>query len=175
MTRLTLLCALVALSACAPMRQQMAEFTEPTTQKIRDKAPEGAAPGTCWGRDSTPAVIETVTQQVQTRQAEVGSDGSVIRPAQYETRRIQRIVEDRVEYVFEVPCDLEMTPEFVSSLQRALRARGAYSGLVTGEMDGLTRAAVREFQRPQGLDTGILTLATAQALGLSIVPRSSLE
>jgi peptidoglycan hydrolase-like protein with peptidoglycan-binding domain len=33
-------------------------------------------------------------------------------------------------------------------------------------MDNRTRAAVRRFQKPQGLDSGILSLAAARKLGL---------
>ncbi|MGE4325742.1 MAG: peptidoglycan-binding domain-containing protein, partial [Pseudodonghicola sp.] len=36
----------------------------------------------------------------------------------------------------------------------------------TGRMDSRTEAAVRRYQKPLGLDTGILTLETARKLGL---------
>jgi peptidoglycan hydrolase-like protein with peptidoglycan-binding domain len=56
-------------------------------------------------------------------------------------------------------------------LQRALRARALYRGEISGVMDARTRAAVRRLQEPQGLDSGILSLAAARQLGLLVDPR----
>jgi peptidoglycan hydrolase-like protein with peptidoglycan-binding domain len=38
-------------------------------------------------------------------------------------------------------------------------------------MDARTRAAVRAYQKPEGLDSGILSLAAARRLGLVAVER----
>ncbi|MEO0773565.1 MAG: peptidoglycan-binding domain-containing protein [Pseudomonadota bacterium] len=127
----------------------------------RDMAPPGAAPGTCWGRDATPAVIETVTEQVI---HEEGGDAPVI-----ETQTSQAIVTSREDTWFERPCDDIMTPEFNASLQRALKARGHYRGPITGRLDGRTQAAIRAYQKPQGLDSGMLSLAAARQMGLTQV------
>ncbi|MEM6589221.1 MAG: peptidoglycan-binding domain-containing protein [Pseudomonadota bacterium] len=124
----------------------------------RDMAPPGAPPGTCWGRDATPAVIETVTEQVVHEE-----DGTA--PV-YETQTSQAIVTPREDTWFERPCDDVMTPEFNASLQRALEARGHYRGPITGRMDGRTRAAIRAYQKPQGLDSGMISLAAARQMGL---------
>lgn len=71
------------------------------------------------------------------------------------------------ETAFRVPCPETVTSVFVASLQRALQARDYYSGPITGRPDSATRDAVRAFQRATGFDSPILTLETAQRLGLS--------
>ncbi|MGE4326533.1 MAG: peptidoglycan-binding protein [Pseudodonghicola sp.] len=151
--------ALIAVAACAP-------GGAPEVSRRSEEAPPGAAPGTCWGKYVSPAVIETVTEQVVARPAKLNEDGSVLRPAVYKTETVQRIVRERVETWFERPCDEVLTEEFVASLQRALAVRNLYHGPVTGRMDSRTEAAVRRYQKPLGLDTGILTLETARKLGL---------
>lgn len=70
------------------------------------------------------------------------------------------------ETAFRVPCPELMTSDFIATLQRALAARGHYNGPITGRADPATRDAVRGFQRAQGFDSPILTLDTAQRLGL---------
>ncbi|MEL7012743.1 MAG: peptidoglycan-binding domain-containing protein [Pseudomonadota bacterium] len=123
----------------------------------RNMAPPGAAPGTCWGRDATPAVIETVTEQAILKDA----DAPV-----YQTETSQQIITPREDTWFETPCEDVMTPEFTASVQRALQARGHYQGGITGRMDGRTQAAIRAYQKPQGLDSGMLSLAAARQMGL---------
>lgn len=133
-------------------------------------APPGAAPGTCWSRIATPAVVETVTAQVQITPEAIAADGTV-QPATYRTETRQAIVQNRSERWFETPCPDQMTQEFIASLQRALAVRGHYTGPITGTMDGATRTAVHAYQVRNGLDSGILSLASARALGLAAVQR----
>lgn len=71
------------------------------------------------------------------------------------------------ETAFRVPCPETVTNGFIASLQRALQARDYYNGPITGQPDTETRDAVRAFQRATGFDSPILTLETAQRLGLS--------
>ncbi|MBN2759459.1 MAG: peptidoglycan-binding protein [Rhodobacteraceae bacterium] len=71
------------------------------------------------------------------------------------------------ETAFRVPCPETVNSVFVASLQRALQARDYYRGPITGQPDSATRDAVRAFQRANGFDSPILTLETAQRLGLS--------
>ena len=127
--------------------------------------PAGAAPGTCFARDRSPAVIETVTDQVLVRAAATAPDGSAA-PAAYRTDTHQRIAEAPRDLLFETPCAARMTPELVATLQRALAARGLYAGPVDGRMTGATRAALRAFQKRRGLDSAILAIDSARALGL---------
>ncbi|GHG90737.1 peptidoglycan-binding domain-containing protein [Pseudodonghicola xiamenensis] len=152
--------ALSVVAACAP------EANSPDVSRRSDEAPVGAVPGSCWGKYVSPAVIETVTEQIVARPAKIDKDGTVLRPAVYKTATTQKIVRERAEMWFERPCDEVMTEDFVSSLQRALAARHLYRGPVTGRMDTRTEAAIRRYQKPQGLDTGILSLVSARKLGL---------
>ena len=161
--------ALSILAACGTSQTDLGPLGEPEVTRLAQTAPPGAAPGSCWGKNVTPAVIETVTHQVLLQPAQVLVDGTVLQPAVYKTETLQDIVRERRETWFLVPCDSTQTPEFIASVQRALAARGLYKGRISGEMNAATRAAVRRFQKPQGLDSGILSLAAARKLGLVAV------
>lgn len=166
-----LVCA--SLTACViDPPELVATLREPEVAYLTQTAPPGAAPGTCWGKHVTPALIETVTEQVLIQPAEVLSDGTVRNPAIYRTETRQQILRERRETWFETPCADAITPEFIASLQRALAVRGLLGSRPSGVMDGRTRAAVRQYQKQQGLDSGILSLASARQLGLVAVPRS---
>lgn len=128
-------------------------------------APPGSDPGTCWGRDVRPARVETVTEHFLVSPAGTGPDGT-LQPAVYRTETRQSILEDREPLLFPAPCPEVMDQAFVASLQRALAVRGLYSGQATGVADRATRQAIRTFQRPQGLDSSLLSMAAAQQLGL---------
>lgn len=148
----------------------VSRFLETEPQVVRDaEGPPNAAPGSCWGRDITPAVIETVTERVLLQPAELASDGTVTAPAIYKTETRQQITKERDEIWFETPCPEHVTPEFVATLQRALKARGHYKGAITGEVDRPTRRAIWAFQRSEGLNSSILSLAAARKLGLVTV------
>ncbi len=164
-----LLLTAFGLAACTAA---LPEMGEPDVVQTLAEAPPGAKPGTCWGKVVTPAVIETVTEQILLQPAEVLDDGTVVAPAVYKTETRQAIVKERRVTWFETPCAADLTPEFVSTLQRALTARGHYRGPITGEMDARTRAAVRRYQAPEGLDSGILSLAAARQLGIVAVERA---
>src|SRR5690554_550839 len=94
-------------SATAPAGAGRALDAE-VVRSYRD-GPPGAAPGTCWGRDVTPAVVETVTEQEQLRPD--AADAPV-----YRTVTRQRIVQEREAIWFRTFCDGEMTPERISTL-----------------------------------------------------------
>ncbi len=70
------------------------------------------------------------------------------------------------EVAFRVPCPEQMGERFIQTLQRALQARGYHDGPITGRADPQTRAAVQAFQKANGFNSPILTLETAQRLGL---------
>ncbi len=139
---------------------------EPEVLRTHLDGPPGAEPGTCWGRDETPAVIESVTEHTMIQPPEIDDRGTVRKPAIYRTETIQRIVQEREEIWFRAPCDDELTTEMLATLQRALQARGHYDGPVNGQLTGVTRRAIRAYQRPQGLDSGILSLRAARQLGV---------
>lgn len=171
--RLTFAFALVLLGACgmaAPPPPTLANLSDaglPRTGSTPPEVPEGA----CWAAEILPARIETVTAQVLASPARVAADGTVLEPASFRTETRQKIVAERRDVWLEVPCDDAVSPGFVASLQRALKARGYYAGAPTGSMDEPTRVAVRAWQRSLGLDSARLSMAGARSLGLVRVAR----
>jgi len=159
----------LGLAGCGPNGLPGADVTrliEPDLSYGHGPPPPGTDPSACYGKDVSPAVIETVTDQILLQPAEIDAEGRVLYPAVYKTETRQAIVKERREIWFETPCAEVLTPEFVASLQRALKVRGVYRGPVTGAMTGWTRRAVRAYQRDQGLDSAILSMAAARQLGL---------
>ena len=80
--------ALTLLSACQPGvgSEAVTRLLEPAPQILRAAdGPPGAAPDSCWGRDVTPALIETVTEQVMIQPPQVTADGTVTSPAVFKT------------------------------------------------------------------------------------------
>lgn len=134
--------------------------------RLKDDGPPKAKEGECWASSVTPAVIETVTEQVLLTEEVRDESGAVIEPATYQTHTQQRMVQEREEVWFRAPCDADMTAQFVASVQRALKARGIYQEAVSGVYDAATAEAVRRFQEPKGLDSPVLSLAVARDLGL---------
>lgn len=133
----------------------------------RGATPPSTGEGICWADDVTPAIIETVTEQVLVEPEQRGPDGTVTKAAVFQSAASQRIVQDRRDVWFRTPCPDALTLDFVASLQRALKARGIYRGDLTGQLDAPTRLAIRQFQGPLGLDSERLSLAAAQRLGIS--------
>lgn len=167
MTKLAGSAAILLCAGCASVASvDVAQFAAPAPVETHDRPPEGADPRACYGRDATPAEIETVTEQIQVQPASVSVDGKTLYPAVYKTETRQEIVKQRQERWFETPCSAELTPDFIASLQRALWVRGIYGGPVNGEMTPHTRAAIRTFQKQQGLDSSVLSRAAARQLGL---------
>jgi len=153
----------------------MLEIAPPEPEIFRGpEGPPDAAPDSCWSRDVTPAVVETVTDQIMLQPAEIASDGRVLAPAVFKTETRQQILREREEVWFQTPCPEERTPEFIASVQRALAARGVYRGPVTGTEDAATRRAIRRFQAEQGLDSAVLSIAAARQLGLIAVDPATL-
>lgn len=144
---------------------------QPTLIPTRASAPPDIAPGSCWSKDTPPAVIETVTEQVVLEPAVLAPDGRVLTPAVTTTRTRRDIARARSDIWFEIPCADQDDPEFIASLQRALEVRRLYGGPISGTYDAPTRAAVRAYQRPRGLDSGMLSLSAARTLGLVAVAR----
>lgn len=163
--------ALFSVTACE-LPSPLATATN-TTQTVgfAQDSPDGAAPGTCWGKTISPAVIETVSREVLLQPAQVSSDGRIQQPAVYKKEELQQIVQARQETWFETVCPNSLTENFVASLQRALTARGSYRGAITGLMDDRTRRAIHKFQLGGGFDSGNLTVTSARTLGLVAVAR----
>ena len=143
-------CAVAALAACT---EAPASDKNPPTRLETFAAAPSAAGSRCWDKHVTPAETKTVRELVQVQPARLDEDGNVISEPIY--RREAREVTARAgrEQWFETPCEDQLTPEFLASLQRALKARGHYSGAITGRMDTGTGRAIRLYQEPQGLDS----------------------
>ncbi|MCI2400486.1 peptidoglycan-binding domain-containing protein [Aliiroseovarius subalbicans] len=164
------LAALMTLTACVSPTGPAAP--DGATLLAPGEGPPDARSGACYGKDVTPAVIESVTEQVLIQPAQIASDGAVIAPAVYKTDVRQRIVQERRDYFFEVPCPHLFTVEFVSTLQRALTVRGVYKGPINGTLDPRTRKAIRNFQLP-GFNSDLLTMDSARRLGLIAYERGA--
>ena len=162
--------AALALAACTPTPQlpvtaDQADLSREIVRTRDDRQPKGPD-SACWAKDSSPAVIETVTEQVQITPEQRADDGSIAAPASYRTKTYTRMVRDRETVWFRAPCPVAMTPDFVASLQRALKARGYYLAPLTGTLDPATTDALRRFQTERGLDSRQLSLGAARELGL---------
>jgi hypothetical protein len=134
--------------------------------------PPNPEPGACYGRIVAPAVIQTETRHVPTRAAAYDDKGQVVTQATYRTETVTTILKEREYTWFKVPCSTDKVEDFDASLQRALKARGYYSGRISGQIDTRTRRAIRKYQATLGLDSDTLSLEAARALGLVAVPRS---
>jgi putative peptidoglycan binding protein len=133
--------------------------------------PPDARPGACYIRNTSPALIETVTEQVLVQPEKRGVDPQsghqiVIAPAIYRTKTVQKIVRPRQESWIEVVCAKNQSRIFIETLQRALAARGYYRGPVTGAMDDRTRRAIRKVQKSRGINSTEITVDLAESYGL---------
>ena len=163
------LMALCLLVACAPASTG---GLEPQTLQVLAATPPDAPPGTCWHRQDTAPVVETVIEEVLVIPAQLHADGTVATPPVYrkERRKITR-TEPRGPW-FETPCAEVYTPEFTATLQRALAARGFYRGAISGQVNRPTQNAIRRFQTSTGIKSATLSLAAARHMGLIAVERS---
>ena len=148
-----------------------------TAEVITVSAARPASPpkGACWDTDIIPAVIETETVQSLVSPEMRDASGKITSPASYKSVTKLHMVQDRSEVWFRVPCPDLQDAVFWATVQRALKARGYYLLPVTGTDDAETAEAVRRFQSARGLDSKILSLAAAQALGLVAVPLDQLQ
>lgn len=149
--------------------------TDPQSdQIIAFGAIETTADGTCIakGAAETTTVDESVVIEVVP--ATLDQNGVVTSPAVFRnvTRPKTVVVSEGTR--FETVCPPALTQSFVTTLQRALQTRDAYSGAVNGQYDAATGIAVQRFQRAQGIDSPYLSVATARQLGVLAVARDSL-
>ncbi len=160
----------LALGACAS-----ATAPAPDNVFIDMGQIETDATGRCFAKDTSPAVIETVTiQEIELPEVR-DTNGPVIRPATFRTITRQQIVRERAEIRFETVCPQNYSAILVATLQRALKARGFYAGQISGTLDMQTGVAIQKFQRVDGLDTPLLSLDTARLLGLVALSKDTLN
>ncbi len=165
----------ISLVACAPQPNYRSNFVEPSVVGVMSAGPANAPAGTCWGRDETPATVETLTQIIQQTPETRDETGTLIRPATYRTVQSQRIVEGRDDIWFETPCPDQIDAVFVLALQRALKLRGLFAGDATGMVDQATIDGIRAFQRTLDLNSGQLSLVAARKLGIVAYSRDDIQ
>jgi hypothetical protein len=166
------LAMLAGLAACMPAPPPVAPpVTAPSFQAAIMATEPRAAEGECWHRMGRPALFETVTEEILIAPEQRDATGAVVKPATFRTETRQTELRPRQQIWFRIPCRAEVESEavFVASLQRALKARGLFGSEVTGIMDDATETAVLRYQSANGLESGVLSLAAAQALGLVAV------
>ncbi len=158
----------LGLWACAPTGTKPPEIADLGAEVVEwtPQSEPDFKPGECWDSDTTPAIIETVTEQKIVTPEQRDDTGTVVVPATYSTTTRQEMIRDRTEIWFRAPCPEVQNPEFIATLQRALKARGYYLLPLTGVMDAPTEQALRRYQAERGLDSAVLSLAAAQELGL---------
>ena len=154
------------VAGCASNYTPQAPSEADLSAALLRKEPAAKA-GHCFASDTTPAVIETVTEQVVVTPAVQDESGAVTMPATFRSIAQQKIVKNRETVYFRTPCPEDLTMEYIATLQRALKARGYYLLPLTGQMDAETRDAVRRFQEPLGLDSPVLSLSGARNLGIT--------
>jgi len=142
----------------------------PSMARLSDEVVRTAPPigddSTCWVAETTPAIIETITEQSLVTAKTRNASATSTTPATFRSTTRQRMVQEREDVFFRAPCPSEMTVEFIATLQRSLKARGLYLQPLTGVMDATTAEAIRRFQVERGLDSRQLSLAAAKELGI---------
>ena len=161
------LCVLCLVPSLLGAGTVISTLTDPHNPNL----PKDAKSGSCYAQEITPAVIETITLRTpllpERRAVNIKTgETTVIREATFDEQVVQRIISPRIQQVFETICPQLYTERFVHSLQRALRARGFYSGTLTGWMDPQTNLAVKLYQRKLALNSDILALSTVEEFGL---------
>lgn len=175
-------CVLLLLAACTATPPPSGRAASPAipggnqlaAELVRRQKPEPGA-GECWAGEISPAVIETVTEQVEVTPAQPAGNGKPAVAATFQSQVQQQILTERSDVWFRVPCPGQIGPDTIASLQRALKVRGLYRGGVTGALDPATATAIRRYQAPQGLDSDTLSLVAARQLGLIAWDRDALQ
>ncbi|MEM6579200.1 MAG: peptidoglycan-binding domain-containing protein [Pseudomonadota bacterium] len=161
MTQIPHFCVALALIGCAPV--DIAR-TPPDTGAARAADPvleAGSDPASppskrCWA----PVPSQALSQSGSADETdEKPGPPTPVGPT-------ETLLTDLKEGWFEAPCAEMLTPDFVANLQRALAARGFYSGSITGDLDAPTRAAISAYQSKGGLASDTLSLNGARQLGL---------
>ena len=123
----------------------------------------------CYFEKIIPAEISTQVEPRLVQSEKRNTTGHLVSPAQYEITRTQTIIKPRSVTKIDAVCPEDMTPEFITSLQRAFQARELFSSTLTASMDMSTRRAILNFQTVRGVSSETVTKATAQALGLVVI------
>ena len=128
--------------------------------------------GRCFARDAAPTEVRIVEETVIVVPEKRDNLGRITQPAVVRSQDGPQTFRIGDGKRFETLCPQEYTAQFVASLQRAMKARGAYDGPITSAYDAATSQAVRAFQLSSGIDSPLLRRRTALELGLTAVPRT---
>lgn len=169
------LCGFAILAGCAAPSDVS---TAPPAQSDPTNslgAIETTADGMCFANSAaeTETMMEDIVVEVVAETLD--RNGVVTSPAVFRnvTRPKTIVVGEGIR--FETVCPPVLTQSFVTTLQRALLTREAYSGAVNGQYDAATGIAVQRFQRAQGIDSPYLSVSTARQLGVLAIARESSE
>ena len=110
----------LALSGCQPAVPAAPAITSLKKELVTKtgNTPPSKGKGICWAEDVTPAIIETVTEQVLLRPEIRGPDGAILRAAVFQSEAAQRIVQDRRAVWFRAPCSDFQEPASAAILPR---------------------------------------------------------
>lgn len=116
-------------------------------------------------RIRTPAEFKTITRMVVKNHARIETDDL---PAKYKTVDRKFMLRDSSVVWRRVLCETNINGGVVLELQTILRNQGYNPGPIDGAMGGRTMAAVRDYQRVNGLAVGGLTIEALNALGITL-------
>ena len=157
-----LLCV-IALVGCAtaPPPPPESPVAAPSVANL-----ESTFDGRCFAQTAPQVVTKIVTEQVMVIPETVSPDGSITSPPVFrnQTRPVSETLNPGIR--FETLCESELTFDRVATLQRALKARLAYDGPITGIYDAATGQAVQAFQKGDGFDSPQLARSVGQRLGI---------
>lgn len=159
--------------ACTPVDQPV-PAPAPAPNLITAGEIETTASGECFARTAPPTRTRIIEEQVLVTPGIRGDDGQFTSPPIFrnQTRPVTEPVGEGSR--FQTLCPPEYTRERIATLQRALKARLAYNGPITGVLDAGTRAAIKAFQTPQGIDSPLIQRGIAETLGVVSLNRSTL-
>ena len=164
-----IVCLFGLLASCTTVdapRADAAPISDAQLPPIPFGTIEATAAGVCFAQAAPKTQTRIITEQIEIVPAVLGPDGDVLTPPVYrdQSRPATEVVQPGER--FEAVCPADFTPDRVRTLQRALMARQAYAGPITGVMDAPTGAAIRQFQAAQGLDSPNLKREIAERLGI---------
>lgn len=146
----------------------------PVANLIAEGEIDTTASGQCFARTAPPTRTRIVEEQIMIAPGVREPDGSFSQPPIFrnQTRPVTEPIGEGTR--FETLCPPEYTPERIATLQRALKARLAYSGPITSVLDGPTRAAIQAFQVDQGFDSPLIARQLAETLGVVALGRDAI-
>ncbi len=114
-----------------------------------------------------PAQYKTITT---TKLVAPASSRSIEIPATYKTITKRKKISDDVLEWRPVLCEVNMTPNNIAKLQRALSAKGCYPHRVDGVMGQWTINGSKCYAKPRGLPSGdkYITLEVIESLGINL-------